>query len=107
MNAIPADLRPASEVVKDAADMVMLRWQDGSLGSTDANDAALLGHLNTLDFIAEQMAEIEADIRARRRLATVPAAAAVRHVSGGSEPFYGKRARRYWRALLRSFVSHA
>ena len=55
----------------------MARWVDGGLGSTDANDAELLRHLNTLDFIGERLEEIEAQ---RRRPAVPPAVPAQRRL---------------------------
>lgn len=60
MNAVPGDVRPASVAVREAADLLMIRWTAGAIGGGEAADADLLGHLNTLDFVADRLAEIEA-----------------------------------------------
>ena len=60
MNTVPGDVRPASVAVQEAADLLMVRWAAWEIGGGDAVDAELMGHLNTLDFVAERLAEIEA-----------------------------------------------
>ena len=60
MSGIPSDVRPASVAVKEAADLLMLRWTDGTLGGGEAADAQVLQCLNTLDKISQELAEVEA-----------------------------------------------
>ena len=67
MSGIPSDVRPASVAVKEAADLLMLRWTDGTLGGGEAADAEVLQILNTLDHAAEALAEIEVGRGGARR----------------------------------------
>jgi hypothetical protein len=54
------DVRPASVAVQQAADVLMLRWTAGDLGSGEAADVAALRFINALDWIAGDLAGIEA-----------------------------------------------
>jgi hypothetical protein len=49
----------ASEAVLQAAGDVMVHWANKRLGGSKADDAAVLRHLNSLDAIAADLAEIE------------------------------------------------
>ena len=100
------DERLASEAAHDAAAVLTARWAAGTIGAGDAYDAELLGHLSTLDFVAEKLAEIEAAEAAGRRRSAVHAVGAP-IASGGSRPIHGKRARRTWRPWLRGLVLRA